>query len=144
MCSAPGAATAGRSSGRPSTSSPPREGSSSTSARRAGGIGLYNKLDAYILQDGGLDTFEANRKLNFADDLRDYRPAAQMLAALSVTAVKLLTNNPDKARQLTDCGMEVRSTRTTGASVSGSNRGYLTAKREVAGHRIELPDAEPT
>ncbi|GGU73764.1 GTP cyclohydrolase II [Streptomyces bacillaris] len=108
------------------------------------GIGLYNKLDAYLLQDGGLDTFEANRKLNFADDLRDYRPAAQMLAALSVDAIQLLTNNPDKARQLTDSGVEVRSTRSTGAFVRSTNRGYLLAKREVAGHRIELPDPERT
>ncbi|MBD0708728.1 GTP cyclohydrolase [Streptomyces sp. CBMA291] len=106
------------------------------------GIGLYNKLDAYILQDRGLDTFEANRELNFDDDLRDYRPAAQMLAALAVPSVQLLTNNPDKARQLIESGVDVRSTRSTGAFVRSSNRSYLLAKQRVAGHRIELPDAE--
>ncbi|GAA4785515.1 GTP cyclohydrolase II RibA [Streptomyces ziwulingensis] len=107
------------------------------------GIGLYNKLDAYLLQDQGLDTFAANRELDFADDLRDYRPAVQMLAAFSVRAVHLITNNPDKARQLDDNGVEVRFTRTTSTFVRNSNRDYLLAKK-FAGHRIQIPDPERT
>src|SRR5690349_8516197 len=64
------------------------------------GIGLYNKLDAYALQDTGLDTYQANTALGLPEDGRDYTAAAQMLAVLNVTELDLLTNNPDKARQL--------------------------------------------
>ncbi|RLU81379.1 GTP cyclohydrolase [Streptomyces griseocarneus] len=102
------------------------------------GIGLYNKLDAYVLQDRGLDTFAANRELNFGDDLRDYRVAAQMLGALGVHAIRLLSNNPDKAAQLTAAGVEVAETESTGLFLSGSNQRYLEAKAH-AGHRIALP-----
>ena len=68
------------------------------------GIGLYNKLDAYALQDAGLDTYEANLALGFAKDERDYTVAAQMLLALGITDIDLLTNNPDKATQLQSAG----------------------------------------
>jgi GTP cyclohydrolase II len=61
------------------------------------GIGLYNKLDAYALQDVGFDTYQANTALGLPEDARDYTAAAQMLAALGVTELNLLTNNPDKA-----------------------------------------------
>ena len=64
------------------------------------GIGLYAKLEAYALQDGGLDTYEANLALGHREDERSYLVAAQMLRALGVTRVALLSNNPDKARQL--------------------------------------------
>ncbi|GAB2713001.1 GTP cyclohydrolase II [Nocardia thraciensis] len=64
------------------------------------GIGLYNKLDAYVLQDTGYDTYEANRLLGRGDDERDYRVAAQMLFALGMPRIELLTNNTDKVRQL--------------------------------------------
>ena len=64
------------------------------------GIGLYNKLDAYALQDAGLDTYEANTALGFAEDARDYTAAAQMLATLGIARLDLLTNNPDKVGQL--------------------------------------------
>ena len=66
------------------------------------GIGLYNKLDAYALQLQGLDTYEANKALGLADDLRNYRVAAQMLTALNVRAIRLLSNNPNKRKQLED------------------------------------------
>src|SRR5215207_378658 len=64
------------------------------------GIGLYNKLDAYALQDAGLDTYEANVALGYAADERDYTVAAQMLLSLGLRRVALLSNNPDKATQL--------------------------------------------
>src|ERR1700752_5228347 len=71
------------------------------------GIGLYDKLDAYALQDGGLDTYDANLALGFGADERDYTVAAQMLRALGVRRVALLTNNPDKVRQLEGLGVDV-------------------------------------
>jgi len=64
------------------------------------GIGLYAKLAAYRLQDGGLDTFEANRQLSFPDDGRDFTAAAQMLTALGVKRCRLMTNNPEKVEAL--------------------------------------------
>ena len=71
------------------------------------GIGLYAKLDAYALQDAGLDTYEANLALGHGEDERSYTVAAQMLHALGVSRVALLSNNPDKARQLRRCGVTV-------------------------------------
>lgn len=100
------------------------------------GIGLYNKLDAYGLQDRGLDTFTANRKLNFADDLRDYEPAAQMLSALGVSSIRLLSNNPSKARQLQKKGVTVTEMVPTGTFVNESNKRYLLSKIEKSGHLI--------
>ncbi|AZM51954.1 GTP cyclohydrolase [Streptomyces sp. WAC 01529] len=101
------------------------------------GIGLYNKLDAYLLQDEGLDTFQANRELSFEADLRDYRVAAQMLKALDVTSIQLLTNNPDKGVQLAACGITVKELRHTGVFLHNSNRRYIEAKVR-AGHHIAL------
>jgi GTP cyclohydrolase II len=102
------------------------------------GIGLYNKLDAYALQDAGLDTYEANAALGLPEDARDYTPAAQMLAALGIDAVDLLSNNPDKARQLRDLGLTVRRTLPTGVFATGSNLRYLRAKVEHTAHTIIL------
>ena len=99
------------------------------------GIGLYNKLDAYALQDRGLDTFEANRALGFGDDERSYGVAAQMLLALGVDRVSLLTNNPDKIDQLHAAGVTVEDFLTTGLHLSPVNRRYLSAK---AGHGHRL------
>ncbi|HEX2895265.1 MAG TPA: GTP cyclohydrolase II [Marmoricola sp.] len=104
------------------------------------GIGLYNKLDAYALQDTGLDTYQANTALGFAEDARDYTAAAQMLAALGIHEVDLLTNNPDKARQLVDRGVAVRRTTATGVFATDSNLRYLHAKVEHTGHAIDLDD----
>lgn len=75
------------------------------------GIGLYNKLDAYVLQDAGYDTFEANRLLGRGEDERTYRVAAQMLFALGLDCVELLTNNPEKVRQLRAEGIGIASVR---------------------------------
>jgi GTP cyclohydrolase II len=102
------------------------------------GIGLYNKLDAYALQDAGLDTYEANVALGFPEDDRDYTAAAQMLAALGIEELDLLTNNPEKARQLRELGVGVRDTRTTGVFATDSNLRYLHAKVEHTRHDIDL------
>ncbi|MFF0489719.1 GTP cyclohydrolase II [Nocardia sp. NPDC004068] len=101
-------------------------------------IGLYNKLDAYALQDRGLDTYQANTALGLPEDGRDYRAAAQMLSALGVGTVDLLTNNPDKPRQLRAHGIEVRATVPTGVHATASNLRYLRAKAEHTGHTIRL------
>ncbi|MFJ2609215.1 GTP cyclohydrolase II [Streptomyces sp. NPDC091279] len=102
------------------------------------GIGLYNKFDAYRLQDQGLDTFAANRELNFSDDLRDYRVAAQMLHALDVPAIRLSTNNPDKVAQLRKYGVVVEEVIPTGIHQNVNNEKYLRVKAEHGGHTIEL------
>jgi GTP cyclohydrolase II len=105
------------------------------------GIGLYEKLDAYALQDGGLDTFDANRALGHADDVRDYTAAAQMLQALGVGALDLLSNNPDKALQLTALGVDVVRRSATGVHLSSANARYLQAKVDRTAHTIALPPA---
>ncbi|MEU0334046.1 GTP cyclohydrolase II [Streptomyces sp. NPDC006193] len=122
-----------------------REGGAVLYLRQEGrGIGLYNKLDAYLLQDRGSDTFEANRLLGRGEDERDYTAAAQMLRALGLTRIRLLTNNPDKAAQLTDLGIEVVETVPTGVYLTGENGRYLEAKARHAGHTLLVPDALPT
>ncbi|HET7139372.1 MAG TPA: GTP cyclohydrolase II RibA [Arthrobacter sp.] len=103
------------------------------------GIGLYSKLDAYALQDTGLDTYEANVALGRGEDERDYSAAAQMLGALGARRIRLLTNNPDKVGQLTALGVEVSEQVPTGVHLSEANRGYLAAKRNHTAHTIELP-----
>jgi len=102
------------------------------------GIGLYAKLDAYALQDRGLDTYEANRALGHADDERDYLAAAQMLTALGVGPVDLLTNNPDKSQQLRANGIDVREVLPTKVHASGANVRYLQAKVAHTRHTIDL------
>jgi GTP cyclohydrolase II len=105
------------------------------------GIGLYNKLDAYRLQDQGLDTFAANRELGRADDERDYTVAAQMLSSLGVAEIDLLTNNPDKAEQLRGAGIVLRSVFSTDVHSNPENYRYLKAKVVEAQHAIELERA---
>ncbi|MFJ3789805.1 GTP cyclohydrolase II [Kitasatospora sp. NPDC090091] len=102
------------------------------------GIGLYNKLDAYALQDSGLDTYDANTALGLPEDGRDYTAAAQMLGALGAGTVDLLSNNPDKAAQLAALGIAVERRVPTGVHLSASNVRYLRAKVERTGHSIEL------
>lgn len=105
------------------------------------GIGLYAKLDAYRLQDQGLDTFEANRRLGFEDDLRDYRTAAAMLRAIGVSDIRLITNNPDKVAQLQACGLLVRERVGTPAYLTAHNHSYLSAKVRLSKHCIPLQEA---
>ncbi|MCG6500246.1 GTP cyclohydrolase II [Kitasatospora sp. A2-31] len=102
------------------------------------GIGLYNKLDAYALQDSGLDTYDANTALGLPEDGRDYTAAAQMLTAIGAGTVDLLSNNPDKAAQLAALGITVGRRVPTGVHLSASNIRYLRAKVERTGHSIEL------
>ncbi|MEV7635881.1 GTP cyclohydrolase II RibA [Pseudarthrobacter enclensis] len=108
------------------------------------GIGLYSKLDAYALQDQGLDTYDANLALGHGEDERDYSAAAQMLQALGATSVRLLTNNPDKAAQLAALGIGVGEKVPTGVHLSAANSRYLAAKRDRTAHTLDLdiaPDA---
>jgi GTP cyclohydrolase II len=105
------------------------------------GIGLYNKLDAYALQDQGLNTYEANEALGLPSDGRDYTAAAQILHALGAARIQLLSNNPDKAVQLARRGITVRDKVPTGVFVTASNLRYLQTKVNVTGHRIALNPA---
>lgn len=110
------------------------------------GIGLYAKLDAYALQDEGLDTYEANVALGHGEDERDYTAAAQMLLTLGADRVALLSNNPDKAEQLIRLGVDVTEQVPTAVHLSTANIRYLTAKANHAAHTITLPfvDRPPT
>ena len=103
------------------------------------GIGLYSKLEAYTLQDAGIDTYDANLALGHEEDERSYVVAAQMLNALGVSRVALLSNNPDKARQLRSCGVTVVEQVPTGVYVSASNHRYLETKARRGRHTLELP-----
>ncbi|WP_425581203.1 GTP cyclohydrolase II [Terrabacter carboxydivorans] len=103
------------------------------------GIGLYPKLDAYVLQDRGLDTYEANLALGYGEDERDYTVAAQMLMALGVSRVSLLSNNPDKAEQLRRLGVTVARRVPTGVHLSDANAHYLATKAERGAHTLDLP-----
>jgi GTP cyclohydrolase II len=102
------------------------------------GIGLYPKLEAYALQDKGLDTYEANVALGHDEDERDYTVAAQMLRALGVQRVALLSNNPDKAEQLRRLGVAVSECVPTGVHMSPANANYLAAKARRAAHSLQV------
>ena len=103
------------------------------------GIGLYAKLDAYALQDTGLDTYEANVALGHGEDERSYLVAAQMLRALGTSRIALLSNNPDKASQLRRFGVTVAELVPTGVHLSASNARYLVTKVRRASHTLDLP-----
>ncbi|MHA5047899.1 GTP cyclohydrolase II [Streptomyces sp. SD15] len=104
------------------------------------GIGLYNKLDAYALQDQGLDTYAANAALGLPEDGRDYTAAAQMLQALGIDDLDLLSNNPDKADQLRDLGVTVSHRVPTGVFTTAHNVHYLRAKVLQTQHTLPLPE----
>jgi GTP cyclohydrolase II len=98
------------------------------------GIGLANKLRAYALQDRGLDTVDANRRLGFADDERDYSHAAAMLRALGIDQVRLLTNNPNKVAGLEGAGIRVGERVAHHMPTNPHNADYLATKRKKSGH----------
>lgn len=100
------------------------------------GIGLANKIRAYALQDQGDDTVEANRKLGFPDDGRDYLPAVEILRDLGVTRVRLLTNNPRKIKALNNTGVEVVERVSLKVGENPHNHHYLSVKAAKLGHLL--------
>ncbi|WP_394181475.1 GTP cyclohydrolase II [Marinomonas posidonica] len=102
------------------------------------GIGLYAKLEAYALQDQGYDTYQANEMLHLPDDGRDFGVAADMLLALGVSKVRLLTNNPDKAQQLKEHGIDVVELVPTKVHVNQHNRQYLETKAKRKQHTLKF------
>jgi GTP cyclohydrolase II len=100
------------------------------------GIGLANKLRAYALQDRGLDTVDANRRLGFGDDERDYGHAAAMLRGLGIDEVQLLTNNPKKVAGLEGAGIRVAKREPHHMAANPHNADYLATKRKKSGHLI--------
>ena len=101
------------------------------------GIGLMNKLRAYELQDGGMDTVEANETLGFAADARDYDFSAQILKKLGAIKIRLLSNNPEKVRQLESAGVRVVQRVPCQPRVSEISRAYLETKKSKMGHLLE-------
>jgi GTP cyclohydrolase II len=106
------------------------------------GIGLYNKIDAYVLQSQGMNTYEANNHLGFPDDLREFRDAALMLESLGINKVKLMTNNPRKIKELTEAGIEVVSQVGTSAHIKDGNEAYLAAKVSRGSHMLDLSEVK--
>ena len=100
------------------------------------GIGLINKLKAYRLQEDGLDTLDANLALGLPADSRAYGGAAGILADLGITRVRLLSNNPEKRRQLEEHGITVDSLVPLVVGISAQNAGYLDTKRDRMGHQL--------
>src|SRR5579863_292690 len=101
------------------------------------GIGLMNKLRAYQLQDGGMDTVEANEKLGFAADARDYDFSAQILKKLGAKKIRLLSNNPEKVRQLETSGIRVVQRVPCQPRISKTSRAYLQTKKSKMGHLLD-------
>jgi GTP cyclohydrolase II len=106
------------------------------------GIGLINKVRAYALQDRGLDTVDANIALGFRDDERDYSIAAHMLASLNVCSVRLMTNNPNKIRQLEQHGIRVSGRIPHVMPPNEHNLFYLQTKAARSGHFIDFDGKE--
>lgn len=100
------------------------------------GIGLINKLKAYRLQEDGLDTLDANLALGLPADSRAYGGAAGILADLGLTSIRLLSNNPEKRRQLEEHGIAVESLVPLVVGVSAQNAAYLDTKRDRMGHQL--------
>lgn len=106
------------------------------------GIGLHAKIQAYHLQDRGADTLDANLMLGHPADKRDYEIAATMLSDLGISSVALLTNNPDKVKQLESHGINVARKVPLVAGISDENLGYLQTKIHRMGHMIDSSELE--
>lgn len=102
------------------------------------GIGLYNKIDAYLLQSQGMDTYQANNHLGFADDLRDFSDAVDMLLALKVNNIRLVTNNPKKINELREKGINISEVIHTSAYIKSDNENYLKAKINHGKHQMDI------
>ncbi|MFA0557487.1 MULTISPECIES: GTP cyclohydrolase II [unclassified Vibrio] len=102
------------------------------------GIGLYNKIDAYRLQSEGMNTYEANNHLGFGDDLRDFTEAAEMLRALGIPKIRLVTNNPKKINELKSYGIEIEEVVNTSAHIKSGNESYLKAKVSHGKHNLDI------
>ncbi len=100
------------------------------------GIGLANKMRAYALQDQGFDTVEANHRLGFEDDERDFRLGAEMLKLLGFRAVRLMTNNPAKVATMGACGLEVAERVPLQVGRTPENAAYLAVKAAKSGHLL--------
>ncbi len=100
------------------------------------GIGLVNKFKAYKLQESGLDTLDANLALGFPADARDYVAAARMLKDLGVESVRLMSNNPEKGRQLEKYGIDIEGYEPLVVGLGDFNTGYLDVKRDRMGHKL--------
>lgn len=101
------------------------------------GIGLMNKLRAYELQDGGMDTVQANESLGFAADARDYEFSAKILKQLGAKRIRLLSNNPEKVRQLERAGIRVLQRVPCQPRISKISRSYLQTKKAKMGHLLD-------
>ena len=101
------------------------------------GIGLLNKIKAYNLQDEGMDTVEANEKLGFKADARDYTVGVQILADLGIKRMRLMTNNPKKIEGLEKYGIKIVERVPLITKPTTTNRKYLEAKKEKLGHKLE-------
>ena len=100
------------------------------------GIGLVNKLRAYALQDQGYDTVDANLRLGFPVEARDFAIAARMLALLGVSRIRLMTNNPEKVARLEKEGVEVVERIPLALPTNKYNAQYLATKRDRTGHQL--------
>ncbi|MGB7846514.1 MAG: GTP cyclohydrolase II [Candidatus Acidiferrum sp.] len=101
------------------------------------GIGLMNKLRAYELQDGGMDTVEANVSLGFAADVREYEFPAKILKQLGAKRIRLLSNNPDKVQQLESAGVRVVERVPCQPRISKTSRAYMQTKKRKMGHLLQ-------
>ena len=109
-------------------------------AQEGRGIGLLNKLKAYELQEQGLDTVEANLRLGFAADQREYGIGSQILADLGLSTIRVLTNNPKKISGIAGFGLEVVAQEPIVVEPNNENRRYLDTKREKLGHKLHHQD----